>query len=299
MDFKGHEIEFHIASDCAIRLYACFFDSEQIVESDLMPNFRGSPFGNTWSIARAIVQSGIDWSDWETYHERVVDLYKTALGADLQFRDMTFNSEKEKTRTSWSRYDLACSLYEIDYVPEWVRMPIFFEGRTSPLSDFRRFADEVGMSPEALDDYYLKSWSSERLFPLDNSSYQDSSLKELLDISVVRVGKDVDKKVMVSCFSFIELRSILKELKIKPKASLDGCKNQLFDELDSGSSCLESILLKQRDWQSFGEITPIPGYDWDDFQSYRQQVKGAAEAMVDIYKGIVSTDLSRQLRRRK
>lgn len=299
MDFKGHDIKFHIAHDCSVSFYAPFIDSEQIVEYDLAKNFRGPSLGSTWAIARAIVKSGIDWPDWEACHERIVGLYKAALGNDLQFRDMSFNSEMEKNQTSWDRFNLACSIYKIDYVPEYVRMPDFFEGPTARLSDFRRFADDIGMSFEALDDYYLKSWGSERLFPLNNSSYQDSSLNEMLDLSVVRVGKDIDRKVMINYLSFADLRLILKELKIKPKISLDKCKKQLVDELDSGSKALESLLLKQRDWRLFGEIIAIPGYDWDDFQSFRQQVKGAAEAMVDVYNGIVASDLSNLLKSRK
>jgi hypothetical protein len=278
-----------------VEVQSCFHDSQLIVLTDLMDNFGGGAYGHVWAIARAIVQSGIDWLDWDIYHMRIMGRYRELLNGASEYRNCSYNSEVEHKKIMWDRYELACKLYALDYVPEGVRMPAFVEGIGYRLSDFRRYAEEIGLSNDALDNYFLRSFDSDRIFLLENSSFEDESKEELIYKGVVRTGKEINRSVMASCLNFVESRTILKELGIKPDKSLGKCRNQVIYALEDNMPSIEVLIMSARDWSLYGEILAIPGYEWDDFQSYRQQIKGAATALVDIYDKIVSPDLSRKL----
>lgn len=293
---KSYEFKFEFGYGSSIDLQANFADSEVIAKFDIAEEFIGPVYGHVWSIARKIVQSGIDWLDWEIYHIGIAEKYRILLGSETEFRYTKYNSEQERKKVMWDRYELSCQLYESEYVPVGVMMPTFVEGLTGSLSDFRKYSEEVGLSSNALDDYFLKSFDSDRICLVDNLGFEECSREELIECGVIRIGSDIDKAVMASYLNFAETKFILKKLGIKPENSLCKCRAQLIDMLDENTHGAGELILSARDWSIYAETIPIPGYDWDDFQSLRQQIKGAATAMVDIRDKKVSRDLTKKLR---
>ncbi len=294
--FQSYEFKFEFGYGSSIDLQANYADSEVIAILDITEEFIGPVYGHVWSIARKIVQSGIDWPDWEIYHIGITEKYRTLLGGEDEFRYAKYNSKQERMKIMWNRYELSCQLYESEYVPEGVRMPFFMEGLTGSLSDFRKYGEEVGLSSEALDSYFLGSFDIDRICLLEDLGSEDSSKGELIECGVIRIGSEIDRKVMASCLNFSEAKFILKKLEIKPDRSLGKCREQLIDLLDEDVHEIGELILSARDWSLYGETLAIPGYEWDDFQSLRQQVRGAATAMVDIRDKKVSRDLTKKLR---
>ena len=110
-----------------ILLVSGFRDARDKLTEAIEEDRGGAVFGNIWKLATAFALSGADWPDWTTYHMELRSRYKDRIRGP-EYRDTTWETEKERKAIMWNRVEAAQGLAQYTYMPENVRIPQFIEG---------------------------------------------------------------------------------------------------------------------------------------------------------------------------
>lgn len=270
----GSKHHFHVTSR--------FRDGVDRLVAGLDEEFGGSIVGNIWNTAEVIVRSGIDWTGWLRYHDRLRSAYLSALRGKPEYRNGVWASEKERKANMWAHNELAFSLSKRIYIPDEVPMPTFVEGKVAKPSIFRWLAERRGVSMDVMFEYFLKSFDSQQ-FLRTTDAYEPATWNALREASMIVSGDEIPLAAAITDLSMTEVRAALSAILERAERSLAVSQAMLETRRRSGEQAVRSAVAKVRDWNSTYYVLPPPMMTWSDFQSMRQQVKGMAVALGDLH----------------
>jgi hypothetical protein len=277
----------YLNNNKSIEVASDFFDGVQFLDLRLQEEFSGSAIGDIWPLAEVIVRSGADWIGWLKYYNRLRPGYLLALGDRDEYRYGRWETEKDRKADMWKHCEIAISLRTNGYyVPDEVQMPQFIEGIPARPSIFRKMADEHNLPMDVLYQYFLRSFDSCQFADGLNENYDEFAWSSLRKAGIVSSGDAIPTVSAVGDLTMKEMRAVLRQLGEKSEPSLWGNKRKIADLASADEARIRKAISNVRDWENTFMVHPPPGMSWKDFQSVRQQIKGMAVALGDIYCGL-------------
>jgi len=135
---------------------------------------------------------------------------------------------------------------------------------------------------DVMHEYFLKSFESQQVVR-GSEAYELPTWHALRVIGIIVSGDDIPIAAAVADLSMAEARFVLGALKEKPEPSLSTNAGKLIAYARCNEQEVRSALQIARDWNSTYYVHPPMNLTWMDFQSLRQQVKGMAVPIGDIY----------------
>jgi len=215
--------------------------------------------------------------------------YDNLLDGMPYYRDIHTLPDKELRKVRWGRCDLAHSLSKTRYLPEQMSMPTFIEGPVASASLFQELAYERGVSMDAIHEYFLRAFFSRRITVGQNPAFSDLAWQELVDADIVVIGADIPLDALIPTLSMAEIRTSLNHLGQRQAATKVAARASLVELSEDDEDRVLEAVRTTRDWGKVFCINPPPGHDWLAFQSIRQQIKGMAVALADVYDGTLKS----------
>lgn len=284
-----------LSDSVSITISGPFDDAVARLQSVVDVDHSGPTFGHTWKLAWGIVWAGIIWPGWERYHDRLRHDYLTKLGDMPQYRDAVYGSESQRKKAMWEYYEQAQGLSRNHYMPEGVQLPDFVEGPAARPCVLRQTIERAGLSDEVAREWFLKSLSSQRLHRERSYDFTVDAWHILRDRGLV-VGSDrIPLNEAVRILSLAEMRSVIKQLGLEAPRTLRGSRDVIVAAGARNLETVASALVELCGFANFSMILPPDGIDWLDFQSWRQQIRGMAEAVTDLSIGGVRQEADRAI----
>ena len=253
----------------------------QAIESDQS----GSTVGRAWELACAFVVSGADWPGWEQYHLKLRSEYQKLLPDGVEHRAGVYSTEKDKKDAMWRHHDIAQGMMKNHYIPEGVMLPSFIEAEPAQPSVMRSFAEDCGLPQEVIKEWYLRSFGGCQITVGANVNYSEDAWHYLVDSPAITFGEDMPPGELAKNLNMTQIRGIMKKLGSPMAKTLSQSRMQLQEDIAAGDDRLIDAVRSFSADENLYMVMPPGSLDWDDFQSWRQQIKGMAEAVTDIYLG--------------
>jgi hypothetical protein len=276
---------YSIASSChcSIAITApnaqCYLKFKEQLGSSLLPYN-----GGTWPLIENAIAQGIDWPAWWSKYRLDVEKYRVALGGQSLLRDSYFPTDAIRRAENRRRYEL-CRTINVFATGE-VHMPDFFEVDEFITSD-RVYPFISWMNESQRANYVIKSFPRDRVFKTNEISISDSNFwqsnsDEFEIHGLVSSGDKIPLDILLSSQSNLILSQLIR--KFGGKASARRVDNE---------SILHKLAVKNIDvcWDLRKATAnkflrckmPPPGLSWDEFQSYRWQIRGMIGTMFYLF----------------
>lgn len=271
------------ANGKTISVTSPFPDGIDLLQDAITQDQSGGVYGATWPLACAFVRSGVNWIGWATYHSKLREAYQQKLGENSEYRYSAWNSEKERKEIMWSRHDTCRSLANFHYIPDDVMLPNFIEGSPAAPSVMRMTTENKGLSGDVLEGWFLKSFASQQ-FHLFTSSDHDPLIWHAMKESGLAVSSaNIEPEEGLNLLDINSLRGALNCFNLPKARSAAEARRLILAGVSRDE--LQSYLIEKTLVKSYWKVLPPNGVSWDDFQSWRQQIKGMGEAVSDIFSG--------------
>lgn len=274
-----------LANGKTISVSSSFSDGIEILQDAITQDQTGGSYGEAWTLACAFVRSGVDWVGWDIYHARLREAYQQKLAGDYEYRYSVWNSEKERKEIMWSRHDTCRSLSKSHYIPHGVMLPNYVEGSPATPSLMRMTTVNRGLSGDVLEGWFLKSFASQQFHLLTSSDHDPLTWHAMKEFGLAVPSENITPEEGLRLLDINSLRAALNCFNL-PKARSAAEARNIISEIVPKDQ-LRSYLIEKTLVRSHWKVLPPDGVSWDDFQSWRQQIKGMGEAVSDIFSGIL------------
>ena len=246
----------------------------------------GSSYGNIWKVVEAVVISGVNILMWPRYIADLQQLYRSINPVAL--RKMVRIGETPRKKEWRARGDTILRLKATRYVPDEVGLPDFLEGPPVDNATFQRTQASHGFSDETIVEYYLKSWRGRRFSEGPHFDFDYLTYEELQDSGLIRVGKAIPLVELAHGVKASALKTALRHLGRGYGPYRNENATELANVAQSAGITTDDLADYLGDIENLHCIVPPDGLDWDDFQSWRQQIKGMGELLINLWEGKVS-----------
>jgi hypothetical protein len=249
-------------------------DGPEILQKAIARDHAGSSFGHIWDLAVAIFQSGVDWPGWEIYYARFRETCRASFEPDAS------GNEVSADRLRWVQHIQTISKQH--YCPEDVRLPDFVDGPPAKPSKLKEFVRELGLSAEQAEDWFLRTWMFARIGTLQPPGYSAETLAAMEYVGLLARGSDITTPDAIELLKYSGMRNAMGDLGLMPGKTRDICRKSLlalsFEEHDRVRKTVD----KHQQKDVWVMNTP-PGLSWTELHSWRQQIRGMAVAITDLY----------------
>ncbi len=279
--------DIRLGNGLIVPMVSTFQDAGEKLQESINEDQNGSVFGNVWNLATAFVLAGIDWPGWISWHAALRKKYIGRLIGQPQYRDAIWSSEAERKKIMWDRFNTSMSLARTGYLPEGVYHPQFLEGTPAKPSLLRKAAASSDLSNEALTEWFLCSYASQQVSRGANPSFGSSSWQLLRRSGLILSGQDVPIQAILRDMSMSELRRTQEVLGMRAERSLAMSAARILELALDKERAVRNAIARATSCRKFSMIQPPAGVPWDDFQSWRQQIKGMARTITDLFSGVL------------
>jgi hypothetical protein len=140
-----------------------------------------------------------------------------------------------------------------------------------------------GLSEEFIDVWFLKSFASRQFHLLESPDHDTLAWHAMKGAGLVVSSEFISPYEALRLLEFAELRVMIRCFNLPRARSGSEARRIISNNVLPGD--LRSFLNEKTAFKNYWKILPPDGIDWDDFQSWRQQIKGMGEAISDIYSG--------------
>jgi hypothetical protein len=257
-------------------------DGPEILQRAIDLDQAGPTVGGIWDLACAIFQSGVDWPGWETYHTR----FRETFASQLRHQTCLTADPMISGTDALADYSLVDKVLggisRQHYCPEGVRFPAFVAASPAKPSKLRAFVESVGLSKEQAEDWFLKTMSPGRLGRGRGRGYGSETLAAMEYVGLLSRGSSVGSADVIEALTYSELKAVMIDLGLKPERSIVRCRSSII-ELLRGQHDRVRKALGDHGMEDVWVVHTPPGQSWAEFQSWRQQIRGMAEVITDLY----------------
>lgn len=245
----------------------------------------GSSYGNIWKVVEAVVLSGVNIPMWPRYLADLQQLYRSIHPVAL--RELVRIGEAPRKKEWRVREDTILRLKAARYVPDEVGLPDFLEGPPVDNSILQEIQASHSLSDETIIEYYLKSWRGRQFSKGPHFDFDYLSYEALRDIGLIQVGKAIPLIHLAHGVQASALKTALSHLGRSYGPYRNGNAADLANAAQSDGVTTDDLKDYLGDIENLHCIVPPDGLDWDDFQSWRQQIKGMGELFINLWEGKV------------
>tara|TARA_R110002049_G_C9079447_1_gene555492 strand:+ start:303 stop:1196 length:894 start_codon:yes stop_codon:yes gene_type:complete len=261
----------------------CHYARDRLAEA-IEEDRAGAVFGNTWKLATAFALSGADWAAWSVYHTKLRSKYNDLIRGP-EYRDSFWETDRERKAIMWNRIETAQSCARYTYIPESIGLPQFIEGPPVKAQWIRKFLDRRSLPRDVEVEWFLRSYDSQQITIGPNLEFAPSTWQLMINAGLVAKNGDIPPKMAAKALSMKDLRQLLDACGIAPEKSIAAACNAFSDYGQSDPKAAIERLRAQIGNRDIYMLKPPTGIAWQDFQSWRQQLRGIATAVTDIYVG--------------
>lgn len=243
----------------------------------------GGVFGSLWDLACGIILTGCDWAGFREWRDNLISPVRQILyeepshvaGVSLDALRVAKNN----------RYDAIRSVLATRYIPEdIVHVESFVSGSHAMPSRIFRFWKEQGFNDFIARNWFLKSQPRTWVFHSDQNSFGPETWKAMRNVGLAVDGADIPLERGISEFSLQQLKLAMDEIGLKPSRIVTECREALLEYHDQNS--VRTALARYGYLQLKG-VNPPLGLGWEEFQSWRMQVRAMAGLITDLFLDVV------------
>lgn len=284
----GGVYRLHLNDEAAVGIKVPDENAADELIRGLRDQFGGATYGDVWAIATVLVRVGASVPSWRNYYEQIQRAYRGWTPDRVFFRERIFASADERRRAMWEHVEAGQRVYVLRYVPEEVQLPQFFEGGMfADFCSFRKAALQGGVDHRWLMQFVFKSFWSDRVW-MTQPDFDPECIKCLRQIGFIVDQDQFTAEEWLSHISMAHSRAVLKAAGLNSSRTLGENLAALRSaEAQNPGLIADSMSMIAGPLRLSAYRAPN-NWGWDDYQSIRQQLKGMATMLVDIYDGGVS-----------
>lgn len=267
-----------LGNGAAFRVTAWSKESIAAMQRVIDVDQAGGVVGNLWDLACGIVLSGCDWMGFREWRDGLVASVHHIL--DEEARHEGGKSLNDLRLAENARYDAIRVVLADRYLPEdVVNIESFVRGTNAMPSRLFRFWKEQGFSEAIARNWFLKSQPHTRVFPSDQNDFGPETWKAMRCVGLILDGVDIPLDRAVGEFKLQPLMLAMETLGLKPSRIVTECRAALLSFPDPSQV---RVALAHHGYLQLHSLDPPPDLGWEEFQSWRMQIRAMAGLLTDL-----------------
>ena len=168
----------------------------------------------------------------------------------------------------------------------------FVRGSHAMPSRLFRFWKEQGFSEEIARNWFLKAQPHTWCFMSDQNAFGQETWKAMRHVDLVLEAADIPLERGIGQFGLQPLRSAMEAVGLKPVRVVTECRAALLAHPDPDEV---RTALAHHGYLQLHAVEPPPGLTWEEFQSWRMQIRTMGALLIDLYIDNVPKDERRTL----
>ncbi len=268
-----------IAEGACFRVTAFSHDCVKAMQDVIDEDHSSGVVGDLWNLACGFFLTGCDWIGFRDWRDTVIaNVERTssyhayaAPGVSLETIGLNANA----------RYDGVLSALEGHYLPEDViDVQSFAFGSAVVPSALYAFWKGAGFSEAVAKNWFLKSQPHTHIFRASDNSFGYETWQSMRHANLALEGSEIPLTRGIHEFNLRELRSAMEILGLKPFRFVTECRSSLLDHPDPETV---KAALGPSGYLQLQAVNPPLSLDWDEFQSWRMQIRGMSGVLTDLY----------------
>ena len=274
-----HTGQLTMGDGTAFRVSACSQEQVSAMQRVIDEDQSGGVVGNIWNLACGIVLTGCDWIGFQEWRDGVASSVGHIIVDDSP-RDSGKSLHSLRAAEN-TRYERIRSALSGRYLPEEIaNVESFVTGSNATPSLLFRFWKEQGFNEGIARNWFLKSQPHTRAFWSDDNSFGPETWKAMCNTGQVLEGMDVPLDRGIAEFKLQPLMSALESLGMNSSRIVTECRAALLAHPDPS---MVKVALLPHGYRQLLSVRPPIGLEWNEFQSWRMQIRGMAGVLTDLY----------------
>lgn len=241
----------------------------------------GGVVGKTWNLACAILLSGCNWTGWDEWYRRLVSPLGNLVAQPIELLPGMSMEAAKLARNQ--RYDEVLAMLRRSWLPDNLgNLVTFIAG--DPVSPFvlYDFWRSAGFSDKIARNWFLNTQAHTLVFQESMNSYGRETWNAMNHAGLVVQGLEIPLVRAISEFNLSALQPIMADLGMAKCLRISDCHAALLAHPDENGI---KERLRPYGYDRLVGVEPPPGLSWQELQSWRQQIRGMAGAITDLFVG--------------